>query len=98
MYGKNALILQNQQGIHQKLVAIKLDEKAIPRKGYPIMLNDKLLGQITSGSWSPTLNQGIALAYLPVEAGKEGTKVLVKIRDKLHPATVIKKPFYRRVS
>ena len=96
--GKNALILQNQQGIHQKLVAIKLDEKAIPRKGYPIILHDEFISQITSGSWSPTLNKGIALAYLPVEAAKEGTKICVKIRDKLHPATVVKKPFYRRVS
>ena len=90
--------MQNQQGIHQKLVAIKLDEKAIPRKGYPIMLHDEFISQITSGSWSPTLNEGIALAYLPVEASKVGTKIWVKIREKLHPATVVKKPFYRRVS
>ncbi len=96
--GKDALIQQNQKGIQKKLVAIKLDEKAIPRKGYQIIKNDKPIGEITSGSWSPTLNQGIALAYLPVETGKVGTKVWVQIREKMHPATIIKKPFYRRVS
>ncbi len=96
--GKNALIDQNQKGIQKKLVALKLDKKAIPRKGYPIIFNNKSIGEITSGTWSPTLNQGIALAYLPVEITKPGTKISVKIRDKLHSATVTKKPFYRRVS
>ena len=82
----------------KKLIALKLDGKAIARKGYAIAFNNTKISTIASGSWSPTLNQGIALAYLPIELIKPGTKVSVLIREKWHNATVTKKPFYRRVS
>ncbi|KGG14532.1 Aminomethyltransferase (glycine cleavage system T protein) [Prochlorococcus sp. MIT 0602] len=96
--GKQALMKQSQVGIKKKLIGLQLEEKAIPRKNYPITHDGQLISQITSGSWSPTLKKGIALAYLPIELAKLGTKVNIKIRNQMHLATVIKKPFYRRVS
>ncbi|KGG19924.1 Aminomethyltransferase (glycine cleavage system T protein) [Prochlorococcus marinus str. SS2] len=96
--GKAALVKQTNEGINKKLVALKIEGRAIARKGYQIMFKNKFVGEITSGSWSPTLNEGIALAYLPIDLTKIGTAVSVQIRDKLHTAIVAKKPFYRRVS
>ncbi len=96
--GKSALEIQNREGIKKKLVGIKIEGKAIARRGYKIFYQNKLLGEITSGTWSPTLNEGIALGYLPTEVAKPGTKIYVEIRKKLHKASVVRKPFYRRVS
>ncbi len=96
--GKDVLIEQSKEGIQKKLVALELEGKAIARKGYEIISNDKVIGEITSGSWSPTLKKGIALAYLPIALTKTGTKVHIKIRQNLHQAIVTKKPFYRRIS
>jgi len=96
--GKAALENQNREGIKKKLVGLKLEGKAIARKGYKIIYDNKVTGEITSGTWSPTLNQGIALAYLPIELSNIGTEIHVEIRKKLHKASVVRKPFYRRVS
>ncbi len=96
--GKKTLAKQVKTGVTKKLVGLELEGKAIARSKYPITYQDKIVGQITSGSWSPTLNKGIAMAYLPIELTKLGTIVSVIIRDKIHKATVVKKPFYRRVS
>ena len=96
--GKKALEKQNSNGIKRKLIALKVEGKAIARKGYPVIDKNQTIGEITSGSWSPTLNAGIALAYVPIEMAKVGTKLNIKIRNQLHSATVVKKPFYRRVS
>ncbi len=51
---------------------------------------------MTSGSWSPTLEEAIALAVVPRELAKVGSELGVEIRGQVHPATVVKRPFYRR--
>jgi aminomethyltransferase len=67
----------------------------IARHDYPIVIDDRQVGIVTSGTMSPTLGQAIALAYVPTEFAKLGQIVEVEIRGKLYPATVVKKPFYR---
>ena len=96
--GKEALEKQSREGIKKKLIALKLESKAIARKGYKVIYDNKIAGEITSGSWSPTLQKGIALAYLPKEISSIGTEIHIEIRNKLYKGTVVKKPFYRRVS
>ncbi len=96
--GKAFLTKQSEEGIKKKLVGLSLLGKAVARKGYELIANNKKIGEITSGGWSPTLNISIALAYVPIELAKPGTKLKIKIRDKLHEITVTKKPFYRRIS
>jgi aminomethyltransferase len=54
------------------------------------------VGEVTSGTWSPTLERAIALAYVPAELAKLGTELAVQIRGKAEPAVVVKRPFYRR--
>ena len=92
--GKEILDNQKKNGIHKKLVAITLTKRNIARHDYPIIDNDVVVGKVTSGSWSPSLSIPIALAYVPVESSKVGSKINVKIRGKLEVATVVKKPFY----
>ena len=55
-------------------------------------------GEITSGTWSPTLGEAIAMAYVPTALAHIGNVLEVEIRGKNHPATVVKRPFYRRAS
>ena len=94
--GKNILEKQAKEGIQQKLIGLKLKGRAIARKGYQVFSEDKAIGKITSGSWSPTLNEAIALAYVPMEYSKIGSTLLIEIRDKQSPATIVKKSFYQR--
>ncbi|ABX09750.1 putative Glycine cleavage T-protein (aminomethyl transferase) [Prochlorococcus marinus str. MIT 9211] len=97
--GREALEKQIEKGVSKLLVGLVIqDERAIARKGYEVIYENKPIGKITSGSWSPTLEKAIALAYIPKQMAQIGTEVYVKIRNKLHPAKVVKKPFYRRIS
>ncbi|MEO0376836.1 MAG: glycine cleavage T C-terminal barrel domain-containing protein, partial [Cyanobacteria bacterium P01_A01_bin.17] len=68
----------------------------IARHDYPVCVDGQAVGTVTSGSFSPTLGVAIALAYLPPNLAKTGQSVAVEIRGKQCPATVVKRPFYRR--
>ena len=94
--GRQALEQQTANGVQRRLVGLELCGRAIARHGYPVLHNGAAVGEITSGSWSPTLHKGIALAYVPVALAKLGTELAVEIRGKAEPAVVVKRPFYRR--
>ncbi len=94
--GREALERQTAQGVGRRLVGLKLSGRAIARHGYPVLLGGEEVGEITSGTWSPTLGEAIALAYVPAAAAKPGTELAVEIRGKAEPALVVKRPFYRR--
>ena len=96
--GRESLENQAKQGIKYRLINLKLEDRAVPRTGYKVFNNDneQVIGQITSGTWSPTLEAGIAMAYVPVEFSKIGTMLSVEIRGKQYPAQIVQKPFYRR--
>ena len=94
--GREALERQSAEGVRRKRVGLKLQGRAIARHGYPVLHDGAVVGEITSGSWSPTLAEAIALAYVPAELAKLGTELAVEIRGKAEPARVVKRPFYRR--
>ncbi|MBD2424100.1 glycine cleavage system aminomethyltransferase GcvT [Cyanobium sp. FACHB-13342] len=94
--GRAVLERQTAEGVERRLVGLTLQGRAIARHGYPVLQNGERVGEITSGTWSPTLGQAIALAYVPVAAAKLGTELAVEIRGKAEPAVVVKRPFYRR--
>ena len=94
--GRAVLERQTAEGVQRRLVGLTLQGRAIARHGYPVLQNGERVGEITSGTWSPTLGQAIALAYVPVAAAKLGTELAVEIRGKAEPAVVVKRPFYRR--
>lgn len=94
--GREALERQTAEGVGRRLVGLKLGGRAIARHGYPVLRDGQVVGEVTSGTWSPTLGEAIALAYVPVEAARLGTELAVEIRGKAEPAVVVKRPFYRR--
>ena len=94
--GRAALERQSAQGVSRKLVGLKLQGRAIARHGYPVLRDGQLVGEVTSGTWSPTLGEAIALAYVPSDAARIGTELAVEIRGKAEPAVVVRRPFYRR--
>ena len=91
-----ALEQQKADGVTKKLVGFEMDEKAIPRNGYAITdANGEVIGNVTSGTMSPSLGKGIGLGYVPIELAKSGTKIHIQIRKKVVAATVTKPPFYK---
>jgi len=94
--GRKALEKQAENGVRKKLVGIKVQNKGIARKGYPVLYNNETVGIVTSGTWSPTLKEPIALAYVPSEIAQVNTQLEIEIRGKQHPAIIVKRPFYRK--
>jgi len=92
--GKNSLVKQKTEGIKRKRVGIYMLEKGIPRSHHEVWKNKKKIGIVTSGTLSPILKCGIAMAYIPTEYAIEGEEVLVKIRDKSVKGKIVKFPFY----
>lgn len=96
--GKNKLLEQKTQGVKRRLVGLQMQEKGIARHGYPVVVAGEIVGEVTSGTFAPTLEQAIALAYLPKVYSKVGQMVKVDIRGKLYSAQVVKKPFYKKAT
>ncbi|WP_353777673.1 glycine cleavage system aminomethyltransferase GcvT [Winogradskyella sp. 3972H.M.0a.05] len=81
----------------RKLVAFELDDRGIPRQGYDIVDNSgKTIGNVTSGTMSPSLGKGIGLGYVPTVFSEVGSKINIQVRKKAIPATVVKLPFYKK--
>ncbi|MFD0836165.1 glycine cleavage system aminomethyltransferase GcvT [Mariniflexile aquimaris] len=91
-----ALKKEKEQGPKRKLVAFELDERGVPRHGYDIVdTNGNKIGEVTSGTMSPSLNKGIGLGYVPTLFSEIGSKINIQIRKNAISATVVKLPFYK---
>jgi aminomethyltransferase len=95
-FGKEALTSQKENGVPRKLVGIEMIDKGIPRTGYKVFLGDEQIGEVTTGTQSPTLKKNIGFALLNSEHTAEGTEVEVEIRNKRLRAVIIATPFYKR--
>jgi aminomethyltransferase len=91
--GKGELEKQKKEGNARKLVGIRLLGRGVLRPHYRIMNNGVPVGELTSGTFSPSLNTGIGLCYVSSEYAKPGTKLDVEIRKLNVPAEVVKPPF-----
>lgn len=80
----------------RRLTGLVLDSRRIARHGFAVLRGGKPVGAVTSGTWSPTLQKSIAMAYLPTDAREPGTPVEVDVRGKAENAAVVRLPFYRR--
>lgn len=90
--GRTVLAKQKQDGVKNKLVGLVLDEKGVLRNHQKVIVDGVEAGEVTSGSFSPTLGKAIAFARVPVSTG---TSCKVDIRGKQISATVVKPPFVR---
>ncbi|MCW6036261.1 glycine cleavage system aminomethyltransferase GcvT [Spirulina subsalsa FACHB-351] len=93
--GRSVLETQKNKGIPRRLVGLEMTGRYIARHGYPVIHEGEQVGEVTSGTLSPTLGKAIALAYVPKALSKPGQALEVEIRGKTYPAQVVKKPFYR---
>jgi aminomethyltransferase len=80
------------------IVGLELDERAVPRTGYPIVRDGEAVGHVTSGTISPSFDVPIALGYVPVEIAEPGTTVDVEVRGDPVPATIVERTFLDRHS
>ena len=88
---------QKANGVKKKLAAFKMTGKsAPPRPHYPIWANGAKIGEVTSGTQSPSLGIGIGMGYVPPELAKPGTQIEIEIRGKRSPALVVPKPIYKK--
>jgi aminomethyltransferase len=94
--GRSSLERQKETGPGRKLVGFELLDRGIARDHCPVMLAGQRIGQVTSGSYSPSLEKSIGLTYLPVDLSKPGTRFQVDVRGKLLEAQVVETPFYRK--
>ena len=95
--GRAMLVKQKAEGLPDKLTAFRMVGSAPPpRPHYPVIIGGEQVGEVCSGTQSPSLGIGIGMAYLPVEFSKLGTAVEIDIRGRRFPAEVVKKPFYQR--
>lgn len=95
--GSEVLSKQKSEGTLKKLIGIKSLSRAIPREGYELSFENEIVGNVTSGTFSPTLNYPIALAYVNTKRDyKVGDTLEVIIRGKNHPVEIIALPFYKR--
>jgi aminomethyltransferase len=95
--GRDVLVRQKTEGVPRKLVGIEMVDRGIPRCHYPVLdPHGNRIGEVTSGTQSPTLKRSLGLALLDVSHAALGTEVLVEIRGKQLRAVVVKLPFYKR--
>lgn len=93
--GKAALALQKAEGIPRRLVGLRLEGRGFPRAGYPVTDGaGSAVGVVTSGTVSPSLGEGIALAWVPAALAAPDTAVAIQVRDRELPARVVRPPFY----
>lgn len=86
-----------ENGVQQKLVGFEMIDRGIPRQHYPIQdANGNTIGEVTSGTQSPSLNKAIGMGYVKTEFATPGTEVFINIRDKAIKALVVKLPFLKQ--
>jgi aminomethyltransferase len=92
----DALLAQKEAGVSKKLVGFEMIDRGIPRHDYPIVdAEGNVIGKVTSGTQSPSLQKAIGMGYVNKDLAKEGTEIFIDIRNNKIKAQVVKFPFYK---
>ena len=94
--GKEAIAAQKAEGLKRKIVGIELKDKAIPRHGYDVEVDGKVIGAVTTGYNSISTGKSVCMALIDAEYGKLGNELQVRIRKRVFPGVVTKKRFYEK--
>ncbi len=95
--GRDVLLERKEKGPREKLVPFRMKEKGPPpRPHYAVFQNDERIGEVTSGTLSPSLNWGVGMAYLSTAHAKIGAQIEIEIRGQKFPAIIEKKPLYKK--
>jgi len=94
--GRERLLAQQADGVARKLVGFEMVGRGIARHGYPIVIGDREVGKVTSGSHSPTVGKALGMGYVPTGHAAVGTALEIEIRGQRVAAVVVPTPFYKR--
>jgi len=99
--GRDALARIKQRPLERRRVGLELAGRRVPREHYAIRranepISSESIGEVTSGTFSPTLGRPIAMGYVRADSAEPGTDLMVDIRGQWEPARIVKLPFYRR--
>jgi aminomethyltransferase len=94
--GREPLARQKADGVKRKLVGFEVTDRGIARDDQEVVIDEKRVGKVTSGSPAPFLKKNIGLAYVPVEHANVGQAIKIDVRGKLVGAQIVKTPFYKR--
>jgi aminomethyltransferase len=94
--GRAVLAEQKKNGAPRKLVGFEVTGRGIARHGYPVLVHDERVGEVTSGTYAPFLQKNIGLCYVPAARAAVGTELAIDIRERKVPARVVPTPFYKR--
>jgi glycine cleavage system T protein (aminomethyltransferase) len=94
--GAEAVARARDEGTAERLAPFKIEGPGIPRQGNPAMLGEERVGVVTSGTFSPSLELGIGMAYVRSDLAEPGTEVEIDVRGKRRPARIASKPLYRK--
>ncbi len=94
--GRESLLKQKGEGIERKMAGFEMIDRGIPRHNYPVMMENEVIGKVTSGSFSPTTNKSIGLCLIRSQYAKIGEEFQIQIRNGYYRARAVKIPFYRR--
>ncbi|MCG3114227.1 MAG: glycine cleavage system aminomethyltransferase GcvT [Candidatus Manganitrophus sp. SA1] len=94
--GKEALIGQREKGAQRKLIGFELLTGGVPREGHTIYSDQKIIGKVASGNFSPSLRKGIGMGYVDPRYSDVGSEILIDIRGNATPAIIVKRPFYKK--
>ncbi len=94
--GRQAIERQKSAGLQRRLVGFELTGRGIARDGHAVLVEGRKVGEVTSGTWVPTLGKAVGMAYVPLEAGQPGTPVSLDVRGRLVDGIIVELPFYRR--
>src|SRR2546426_573657 len=92
--GREALEKIRAEGVQRRLVGLEMTERAVARHGYPAQKDGRAVGIVTSGSYGPSVDKYIAMAYVETALAGIGTELAVEIRAQAKAARVVKTPFY----
>src|SRR5699024_8365843 len=94
--GKSVIAEQVENGAPRKIVGIEMIDKGIPRTGYEVFIGDEKVGEVTSGTKSPTLDKNIGNIIIDADHAKVGTEVEIQVRKRKLKAVIAETPFYKR--
>jgi aminomethyltransferase len=92
--GCEALAALSEKPPERRLVGFQMVDNAVPRQGYPIVSADRVVGQVTSGSFSPSLRRNLGMAYVPSALSEPGVEIAVVVREQPRRAVVVQLPHY----
>ena len=94
--GRDALLRIQKEPLRRVRIGLEVSGQRVARQGYPILHRGQAVGQVTSGTFSPTLRKPIAMGYVRPETAEPGTPLEIDIRGQPEPARIVELPFYHR--